>query len=47
MLDPDAIDRRAKADQNAFVAHHGGREQALLKGPKGGTPVPDRLSTAS
>lgn len=47
MLDPDAVDRRAKADQNAFVAHHGGREQALLKGPKGGTPVPDRLSTAS
>jgi choline-sulfatase len=44
MFDPDAVDRRAKADQNAFVALHGGREQALKKGPKGGTPVPDQAS---
>jgi choline-sulfatase len=43
MLDPEAVDRAAKADQNAFVACHGGRERALLKGPKGGTPVPDPI----
>ena len=40
MLDPEAVDRRAKNDQNVLVARHGGREQALRKGPPGATPVP-------
>lgn len=39
-LDPDALDRQAKADQNALVARFGGREQALRTGPPGATPVP-------
>jgi choline-sulfatase len=42
MLDPDAQDRQAKADQNALVARFGGREQALRTGPQGATPVPTR-----
>lgn len=46
MLDPEAVDRRAKAEQNAFVARHGGREAALQMGVKGGTPVPDPASAA-
>jgi choline-sulfatase len=40
MLDPVATDRRAKADQAALVARHGGREAALRLGPQGATPVP-------
>jgi choline-sulfatase len=40
-LDPEATDRRAKADQAALVARHGGREAALALGPEGATPVPD------
>jgi choline-sulfatase len=46
MLDPEAVDRKAKADQNALVAQHGGRDVALQKGPKGSTPVPDLASAA-
>jgi choline-sulfatase len=40
MLDPEAIDRRAKDDQNALVARFGGRERALSMGPPGATPAP-------
>ncbi len=40
MLDPVATDRRAKADQAALVARHGGREAALKLGPQGTTPPP-------
>lgn len=40
MLDPDAVDRRAKDTQNALVARVGGRERALALGPRGATPVP-------
>ena len=40
MLDPEAVDRRAKNDQNALVERFGGRERALKKGPPGATPVP-------
>lgn len=39
-LDPQAVDRRAKQDQNALVARFGGRTAALQLGPKGATPVP-------
>jgi len=40
MLDPEATDRRAKNDQNALIARHGGRDRALGIGPKGATPAP-------
>jgi len=40
MLDPVATDRRAKADQAALVARHGGRDAALKLGPQGATPPP-------
>ncbi|MBI5721368.1 MAG: sulfatase-like hydrolase/transferase [Burkholderiales bacterium] len=39
-LDPEATDRRAKADQKALVARFGGRDQALRTGPVGASPVP-------
>jgi choline-sulfatase len=38
-VDPSAVDRRAKDDQNALVARFGGREAALKIGPQGATPV--------
>lgn len=37
---PDEVDRQAKADQDALIAHNGGREAALTLGPKGASPVP-------
>ena len=40
ILDPEAVDARARADQAALVARFGGREHALRKGTKGATPVP-------
>ena len=40
MLDPKAVDQRAKADQDALIARFGGREAALQKGPAGASPVP-------
>ena len=40
MLDPEAVDRRAKDDQNALVEKFGGRERALHIGPPGATPAP-------
>ena len=40
LLDPQRVDRLAKDDQNALVAHHGGREAALQIGRTGATPVP-------
>ena len=42
MLDPQAVDQRAKADQDALIARFGGREAALLKGPTGASPVPTK-----
>ncbi len=39
MLDPEAIDRCAKDEQNALVARHGGRDAALAKGYPGETPT--------
>ncbi|MEO8751517.1 MAG: sulfatase-like hydrolase/transferase [Casimicrobiaceae bacterium] len=39
MLDPEAVDRRAKDDQNALVGRHGGPEAALLLGYPGETPT--------
>ena len=40
MLNPEAVDRKAKDDQNALVARAGGRDRALFTGPKGATPAP-------
>ncbi len=40
ILDPEAVDARAKADQAALVERSGGREQAFRIGAKGATPVP-------
>ena len=41
LLDPEAVDRLAKDDQNALVASVGGRERALTMGVRGATPVPE------
>jgi len=46
LLDPEATDRRAKRDQAALVARHGGREAALALGPEGATPVPGVVADA-
>ncbi len=47
MLDPEAVDRRAKDDQNALVARHGGREAALAKGYPGETPTARKFDAAA
>ncbi len=39
-LDPEAVDRRAKADQERLIERHGGPEKALGVGAPGTTPVP-------
>ena len=39
-LDPETVDRQAKADQAALIERHGGREKAKLVGAPGATPVP-------
>lgn len=40
ICDPEAVDRRAKDDQNALVARFGGPEKAFETGAPGATPVP-------
>jgi choline-sulfatase len=40
MLDPEATDARAKADQAALVARFGGPEKACNVGAPGATPAP-------
>lgn len=40
ILDPEATNREALRDQDAFVASVGGRERAIAMGPKGASPVP-------
>ena len=40
MVDPEAVDRRAKADQAALVERFGGREAVLNWGHGGATPTP-------
>ena len=40
ICDPDAVDARAKADQAALVARHGGRDLVVEKGGFGATPPP-------
>ena len=40
ICDPDAVDARAKADQAALVARHGGRAAVVARGSFSGTPAP-------
>lgn len=40
ICDPEAVDRRARADQNATIAKHGGREAILERGDFGYSPAP-------
>lgn len=40
MIDPDAVNAQTFADQEALIAHHGGREAALKLGAPGATPPP-------
>lgn len=40
LLDPEAVDRAAKADQAALIERFGGREAAMKLGAPGATPVP-------
>jgi choline-sulfatase len=40
MLDPEAVDRRAKEDQSAMIARHGGREAVLKAKSPIATPAP-------
>ena len=47
MVDPEAVDRRAKDDQNALVERHGGREAALRLGYPGETPTDKRFNAAT
>jgi choline-sulfatase len=46
MLNPEAVDREAKDDQNALVERYGGREQALRLGYPGETPTDKRFNSA-
>ena len=39
-IDPQAVDRRAKADQKALIEKHGGVEAAQFVGAPAATPVP-------
>jgi choline-sulfatase len=40
LLDPEAVDARAKRDQRALIDRHGGREQVVARGTFDGTPAP-------
>lgn len=40
VVDPEAADRLARADQAARIAAHGGREAVLKRGSFGHSPVP-------
>ena len=47
LLDPEAVDRRAKAEQAARVAACGGREAVLARGTFTNSPTPDEAPTWS
>ena len=40
ILDPEAVDRRAKERQAELLAAYGGRDAALARGDLGFTPAP-------
>jgi choline-sulfatase len=41
-LDPEVVDRQAKADQDRLIEKFGGRENALKIGTPAATPVPEK-----
>jgi choline-sulfatase len=43
LIDPEAIDAQAKADQRAIVERNGGREAIVAKGTFGYTPAPGEV----
>jgi choline-sulfatase len=45
-LDPEAVDRRAKDDQNALVARYGGPDKVRTLGNPGATPTPKQFREA-
>jgi choline-sulfatase len=45
MLDPEAVDARARADQAARIEFHGGREQVIARGAFDNSPVPGEKPT--
>ena len=45
IVDPEAVDARAKRDQAAHIEQHGGREVILSSAPLHGSPVPGGEST--
>lgn len=47
MLDPAAVDRRAKRDQRAAIEKHGGVEAILQQGSYGFNPVPGKSAALS
>ena len=40
ICDPEEVDRRAKADQAATIAKHGGKDVILARGDFGYSPAP-------
>ena len=40
ILDPEAVDAQAKADQNALIKRYGGKEKVLKRGQFTNSPVP-------
>ena len=45
ILDPEAVDAKAKADQAAKVDSFGGREQVIARGAFDNSPVPGEEPT--
>ena len=45
IVDPEAVNQQALADQATYVEAHGGREAILGQAPIHGTPVPGGKST--
>ncbi len=41
LLDPEAVDRAAKADQQRLIQLYGGREAVIAKGGQSATPAPE------
>ncbi|MEM9028090.1 MAG: sulfatase-like hydrolase/transferase [Pseudomonadota bacterium] len=47
ICDPEAVDRQARADQQATIEKHGGREAILSRGDFGYSPAPGQTATFS
>lgn len=47
IVDPEGIDRRAKADQAALIERHGGRDAVIAKGGFGASPAPGQKAVFS